>query len=105
MKHHQDTFAHDNLPPDELQANYILDQPEFELPEFLNCVDRLLDSHIREGRGEHIAIRTFDLTYTYNDLFEKANKIAHVLKSDLNLVSGNRVLLRSANNPMMLATK
>ncbi|MBF0695670.1 MAG: AMP-binding protein [Flavobacterium sp.] len=103
MKHHQDTFAHDNLPPDELQANYILDQPEFELPEFLNCVDRLLDSHIREGRGEHIAIRTFDLTYTYNDLFEKANKIAHVLKSDLNLVSGNRVLLRSANNPMMVA--
>ena len=31
-------------------------------------------------------------------MYEKANQIAHVLVDDLGLVSGNRVLLRSANN-------
>jgi 2-aminobenzoate-CoA ligase len=103
MKHHEDTFAHDNLPPLELQADYIFDRPEFQLPEDLNCVDKLLDQHIREGRGNEVVIRTFDLTWTYNDLFEKSNKIAHVLVDELKLVSGNRVLIRSANNPMMVA--
>lgn len=103
MKHHSDTFAHDNLPPKELQPDYIFDKPEFQLPEFLNCADRLLDRHIREGRGNDVAIRTFESTWTYNDLFEKANQIAHVLVDDMKLVTGNRVLIRSANNPMMVA--
>ena len=31
------------------------------------------------------------------------NRIANVLTRDLGLVPGNRVLLRSANNPMMVA--
>jgi 2-aminobenzoate-CoA ligase len=69
----------------------------------LNCVDKLLDNHITEGRGNNICIRTFDATWTYQDLFEKANQIAHVLLEDLGLKSGNRVLIRSANNPMMVA--
>ena len=34
---------------------------------------------------------------------KKANQIAHVLVDDLGLQSGNRVLIRSANNPMMVA--
>ena len=36
-------------------------------------------------------------------MYEKANQIAHVLVEDLNFKSGNRVLIRSANNPMMVA--
>lgn len=103
MKHYQDNFAHDNLPSVDLQPDYLYDLPQFQHPEMLNCVERLLDNHIKNGNGDAICIRTFEETWTYKDLFEKANQIAHALVDNLGLVSGNRVLLRSANNPMMVA--
>ncbi len=104
MKHYSDNFAHDNLPSLDLQPHYVyLDLPDFQRPEMLNCVERLLDDHIKEGRGNAVCIRTFEETWTYNNLYEKANQIAHVLIDDLGLKSGNRVLIRSANNPMMVA--
>jgi 2-aminobenzoate-CoA ligase len=100
----KDNFAHYSLPALELQPVYtFLDLPQFQHPEMLNCVERLLDNHIKNGNGDALCIRTFEETWTYNDLFEKSNQIAHVLIDDLGLVSGNRVLLRSANNPMMVA--
>lgn len=103
MKHYEDNFAHDHLPPDDLQPNYIWDHEDFQFPDNLNCVNKLLDDHIKGGFGNSIAVRTFDSTWTYQDLYEKANQIAHVLVDDLGLVSGNRVMIRSANNPMFVA--
>ena len=103
MKHYIDNFAHNNLPSIDLQPDYLCDLPQFQHPEMLNCVERLLDNHIKNGNGDAVCIRTFNETWTYKDLYEKANQIAHVLVDDLGLVSGNRVLLRSANNPMMVA--
>ena len=103
MKHYEDNFAHNYLPSLDLQPDYLCDLPQFQHPEMLNCVERLLDNHIKKGNGEAICIRTFEETWTYNDLYEKSNQIAHVLIDDLGLVSGNRVLLRSANNPLMVA--
>ncbi|MGG7035462.1 MAG: AMP-binding protein [Flavobacterium sp.] len=104
MRLYDDNFAHDNLPNQELQPDYnFLDLSQFQHPEMLNCVEKLLDNHIKEGRGDNPCIHTFEETWTYQDLFEKANQIAHVLVEDLGLKSGNRVLLRSANNPMMVA--
>ena len=104
MKNYADNFAYDNLPNLDLQPDYVfLDLPQFQRSEMLNCVDRLLDQHIREGCGDTICIRTFETTWTYQDLYDKSNQIAHVLVNDLGLVPGNRVLIRSANNPMMVA--
>ena len=104
MRHYEDNFAHNHLPNAELQPDYVFtDLPQFQQPEMLNCIDRLLDNHIKEGRGNNPCIRTFERTWTYNDLYERANQIAHVLVDDLGLKSGNRVLIRSANNPMMVA--
>ncbi|QBZ98734.1 AMP-binding protein [Flavobacterium sangjuense] len=104
MKHYADNFAHEHLPSPDLQPDYVfLDLPQFNRPEMMNCVDKLLDNHIKEGHGNNPCIRTFETTWTYNDLYEKANQLAHVLVDDLGLVSGNRVLIRSANNPMMVA--
>lgn len=103
MKHYQDNFAHDQLPPPQLQADCVFPGTEFEFPQALNCVDALLDRHIREGHGDRIALRTFEQVWTYHELYEKANQIAQVLVEDLNLVSGNRVLIRGANNPMFVA--
>ena len=104
MRHYQDNFAHEHLPDVDLLPDYIFnDLPQFQHPEMLNCVDKLLDNHISEGRGNSICIRTFETTWTYRDLYEKANQIASVLVDDLGLQSGNRVLIRSTNNPMMVA--
>jgi 2-aminobenzoate-CoA ligase len=104
MKHYTDTFAHDHLPEISIQPGYsFLDLHQFQRPEMLNCVDRLLDQHIREGRGHQPCLHTFEATWTYKDLYEKSNQIAQVLVHDLGLQSGNRVLIRSANSPMMVA--
>ena len=103
MKHYEDNFAHDSLPDISLQPDYIWESPLFQQPEMLNCVDKLLDDHIKSGKGDAICLRTFEKTRTYRDLYQKANQIAHVLIDDLGLQSGNRVLIRSANNPMMVA--
>ncbi len=104
MIHYEDHFAHNNLPSLDLQPNYVgTELPQFQHPEMLNCVDKLLDNHIKEGRGESVCIRTFEETWTYQDVYDKANQIAHVLVDELGLKSGNRVLIRSANNPMMVA--
>ena len=100
MKHYTDNFAHDSLPSIDLQPTYLKGWYEKEM---LNCVERLLDSHIKNGTRNNPCLRTFKKTWTYQDLFEKANKIANVLIDDLGLQSGNRVLIRSANNPMMVA--
>ena len=98
-----DNFTYKHLPSKELQPDYLLEFPQFQHAEMLNCVERLLDFHIENGNGDAVCIRTFEETWSYTDLYEKANQIAHVLVDDLGLVSGNRVLLRSANNPMMVA--
>ncbi len=103
MKHYEDNFAHDHLPHPSLQAECFTGHPDFEFPEDLNCVEKLLDRHIAEGNGQRIAIRTFENTWTFNDLYEKANQIAHVLTENLYFKPGNRVLIRSANNPMYVA--
>lgn len=103
MRDYQDNFAHDSLPDISLQPDYIWDLPQFRQPEMLNCVDRLLDDHIKNGNGDAICLRTFEKNWTYRELYEKANQIAQVLIDDLGLQSGNRVLIRSANNPMMVA--
>ena len=104
MKHYTDNFAHEHLPSLDLQPDYLfLDLPQFNRQVMLNCVDKLLDNHIKEGRGNNPSLRTFETTWTYQYLYDKANQIAHVLIDDLGLKSGNRVLIRSANNPMMVA--
>ena len=100
---HIDTFAFDNLPPAELQPEYVFELPELQFPERLNCAAELLDRHVEEGRGDRLCIQAEGLRWTYAELQDKANRIAHVLTRQLGLVAGNRVLLCAPNNPMMVA--
>jgi 2-aminobenzoate-CoA ligase len=99
---HVDTFARDHLPPRDQWPDLIFSRPEFHYPERLNCASRLLDRHIAEGRGRRCVISP-TTAWTYGDLFEKANQIAHVLVEDAAIVPGNRVLLRGPNTPMLAA--
>lgn len=100
---HQDTFAHDNLPPPELQPTFLFNLPELQFPEQLNCATELLDRHVSEGRGDRLCVRGPKDSWTYRDLWERANRIANVLVQDMGLIPGNRVLLHAPNTPMMVA--
>jgi 2-aminobenzoate-CoA ligase len=100
---HRDGFARDHLPPRESWPEFIFDRPELEYPERLNCIDAFLDAHIRDGRGDRPCLITPREQWSYTDLHEKVNRIANVLVNKLGLVPGERVLLRSANNAMMVA--
>ena len=100
---HTDTFARDNLPPLEQQPEYLFDLPELQYGEHLNCATELLDNAIAKGWGSRIAVRAEGTSWTYQELLEKANRIAQVLQEDFKLEPGNRVLLHSFNNPMMVA--
>jgi len=100
----EDNFVTYHLPDLEFQPQYpFLDLPQFQHPDDLNCVNKLLDEHCKNGFGNHKCIITESSVWTYQDVLEKANQIAHILVDDLNFKSGNRVLLRSCNNPMMVA--
>jgi 2-aminobenzoate-CoA ligase len=96
-----DTFAADGLPPREEWPDLTIEQLGY--PERLNCAVALLDDNIDE-HGDRPAIVFEGDTLTYRDLQSLVNRICHVLVDDLGLVSGNRVLLRAPNNPMLVAT-
>jgi len=100
---HIDTFARDNLPPRGLWPELVFDLPELRYPERMNCAAEFLDRALERGWGDRIALRTSEGPCTYAQLAAQVNRIANALVEDLGLVPGNRVLLRSANNPMMVA--
>jgi 2-aminobenzoate-CoA ligase len=100
---HLDTFARDHLPPRALWPELSFDLPELRYPRRLNCATELLDHNVERGLGDRPVFCTPNERWTYRELLERANRIARVLVDDLGLVPGDRVLLRAANNPMLVA--
>lgn len=100
---HVDTFARDNLPPQDQWPVFLHERPELQYPERLNCAAAFLDRWVEEGRGDEACLISPSETLTYRALQERVNRICNVLVGKLGFVPGNRVLLRSANNPMMVA--
>jgi 2-aminobenzoate-CoA ligase len=99
---HVDTFARDHLPPREQWPELLFTLPELQYPTRLNCAEELLDVTTAK-RGARTAIVTWERTLTYDELLADANRIANVLRDDLGVVPGNRVLLRGFNNDVMAA--
>jgi 2-aminobenzoate-CoA ligase len=100
---HVDTFARDNLPPREQWPDFKFDLPELQYPERLNCVTQWVDRWVEAGQGVRPCLLSPTEELTYAQLQQRINRIANVLTRDLGMVPGNRVLLRAANNPMMVA--
>jgi hypothetical protein len=101
---HVDSFARDNLPPRESWPRLDLAAAGLSYPERLNVVTDFVDRHVAEGRGGRDAVIGPSETWSYRALADTVNRIANVLTRDLGMVPGNRVLLRAANTPMMVAT-
>ncbi len=98
---HTDTFARDNLPPGDQQPDYLL--KKFDYPEYLNAAVELTDVMVEKGFGDYTALIGNGRQRTYKELADWTNRIAHVLVEDLGISPGNRILVRSANNPAMVA--
>ena len=100
---HVDTFARDNLPPREQWPDFLLDRPEFQYPDWLNAGVELSDRLVEQGFGDHIALIGNGRVRTYKELSDWTNRLAHALVEDFGVRPGNRVLVRSGNNPAMVA--
>lgn len=97
----RDNFIQENSPkigdlPD------LINLEKFCIPEQFNCVTEVLDNAIKEGYGEKTAIITPERSWTYRQLLHKSNQIANYLVEDIGVIPGNRVLLYSPNNAMMV---
>ena len=98
---HIDTFARDNLPAVDAQPDFLLEG--FNYPDRLNIGVELTDAMVAKGFGDHTALIGNGRRRTYKELSDWTNRLAHALVEDFNLQPGNRVLIRSANNPAMVA--
>jgi len=98
---HTDTFARDNLPLPEQWPELPLDR--FDYPEELNAAVELTDRMVERGFGDQVALIGNGRRRTYKELSDWTNRIAHALVEDYGVKAGNRVLVRSANNPAMVA--
>jgi 2-aminobenzoate-CoA ligase len=98
---HTDSFTRDKLPP-------VAEWPEFKLdgfdyPEYLNAGVELTDKMVEQGFGDNTALIGNGRQRTYKELTDWTNRIAHALVEDYGVKPGNRIMIRSANNPAMVA--
>src|SRR5947207_1439490 len=102
---HVDSYVRDQLPP-------AADWPAIDFsglpalaayPPQINAAAELLDRHVNASHGSRQALWFEGQTITYADLLSWANRLAKVLTEDLEVVPGNRVLLRGFNSPSMVA--
>ncbi|MES0868314.1 AMP-binding protein [Pseudovibrio sp. SCP19] len=98
---HKDTFTRDRLPPVDQQPVFQLEG--FEYPDYINAAVELTDKMVERGFGDNIALIGNGRKRTYKELADWTNRIARALQEDYGIEPGNRVLIRSANNPAMVA--
>lgn len=102
---HIDTFAAEQLPPRH-------ELPEFDFeslsvlrgyPDRINAGAELLDHMCTAGFSKKPVLHYGQVTWSYGELLKISNRIASALVEKHGLKPGNRVLLRSSNNPMLVA--
>jgi 2-aminobenzoate-CoA ligase len=98
---HTDTFTRDNLPLSNEWPTFLLD--DFQYPDYLNAAVELTDRMVDKGFGDNTALIGNGRRRTYKELSDWTNRLAHALVEDYGVKPGNRILIRSANNPAMVA--
>ena len=94
-----DSFVRDRLPPSQAQPEFLFDLPELDYPERLNAAAELIDT----GDPDAAAVLNAQGNWSYGQLRDMSDRIARLLVEEEGLVPGNRVLLRAANKPMLVA--
>jgi 2-aminobenzoate-CoA ligase len=98
---HIDTFSRDNLPPAAELPDFLLSG--FDYPERLNVAVELTDRMVQKGFGDNTALIGNGRQRTYKELTDWTNRLARALVENYGVRPGNRVLVRAANNPAMVA--
>ncbi len=100
-----DRFIHSLLPPPELMPE--IDFSGFPLlagyPGQINVAAEILDRKIDDGLGGESAFYYEDEVWSFDRLRTETDRIAHWLVGETGLLPGNRVMIHSSNNPMMVA--
>src|SRR5262249_7667015 len=100
---HVDTFTRDNLPPFNQWPDLLLDRPEFQYPERLNAAVELTDLFVEQGFCGRVAFIGNCRRRTYKKLTDWSDPVAHALGCNYDVKPGNRILIRSGNNPALVA--
>lgn len=101
---HVDQFARNMLPAKEYWPVFDYSGKNLtRYPDYINAAEVIIDAAIADGFGDKPAYYFEGETWCYRYLQDRAERIARVLVGDYGLVPGNRVLLRSGNNPMLVA--
>ncbi|MEW6254929.1 MAG: AMP-binding protein [Pseudomonadota bacterium] len=98
---HVDTFTRDRLPP--LEAWPDMPGASDAYPDHLNAAVELTDRMVERGFGDRVALIGNGRRRTYKELTDWTNRLARALQENYGVRPGNRVLIRSANNPAMVA--
>jgi 2-aminobenzoate-CoA ligase len=99
---HADAFAAERLPSIEQMPE--LHFGDLRYPERINAATHLLDRQIEAGVGDRRCVLAPNgEVWSYARFFAAVNQIAHALVDDLGVETGNRVLLRGTNTPMLAA--
>ena len=93
-----DRFVHDRLPRAEAMPELLLEGPQLQFAAQLNLVHELLDRALEQGHGARPMLRSPNLTLSYAQSAARVDAMAQALVHDLQLVPGNRVLLRGGNS-------
>ncbi|MGC8494528.1 MAG: acyl-CoA synthetase [Syntrophobacteraceae bacterium] len=91
------------LPEKQTWPQYLTPAEFSETPDKLNLADFLLDRHVREGRGDNVAIRFMDKEITFAQLQKMVNQFGNALK-DAGVEPQDRVGIRLVNTPQALVT-
>jgi len=98
---HVDTFCRDNLPPKHQWPE--LNASQYAYPQQLNVAVELTGNMVARGFGDHVALIGNGRMRTYKELSDWSNRLAHALVDDYGIQPGNRILIRAANNPALVA--
>jgi 2-aminobenzoate-CoA ligase len=91
------------LPPKETWPDYVVPAEFAHTPEELNLTDFFIDRHVREGRGDNVAIKFMDKSLTYAQLQKMVNKFGNALK-EAGVEAQDRVGIRLVNTPQAVVT-
>jgi 2-aminobenzoate-CoA ligase len=100
---HVDDFTRRNLPSPDQWPHIALGRAEFQYPEYLNAAVELTDRIVEKGLGDQIALIGNGRQRTYKELADWSNRLAHALVENYGVKPGNRILIRSGNNPALVA--
>ena len=81
----------------------LLDQPQYQYPDYINVGCELTDKLVAAGHGDRVALIGNGRRRTYKELADWSNRVANALVQNYGVKPGNRVLIRSGNNPALVA--